>query len=198
MNRPSRTLTRGVTAGALGGLALAVWFLVIDLVEKQPFRTPSFLASAVLGHEQVQFHAGMIAIYTLIHFAAFIVVGLIVTWLLERTETPPHFLLGFVLGFLLFDLVFYLGVMATGVNVVRALGWPEVLVGNLIAGITLMGYLHYTGPGTVVSWRQVLRQHRVVREGLIAGVIGAVAVAVWYLAIDLTQGRVLFTPAALG
>ena len=198
MSRPGKTLTRGVTAGTLGGLALAVWFMVIDLVEKQPFRTPSFLASALLGHEQVQFHAGLIAVYTLIHFAAFILVGLVVTWLLERTETPPHFLLGMVLGFLLFDLVFYLGVMATGVNVVRALGWPEVLIGNLIAGITLMGYLHLTGPGTVVSWRQVLREHRVVREGLIAGLVGATVVAVWFLVIDLIQGRVLFTPAALG
>jgi hypothetical protein len=53
MNRPGKTLTRGVIAGSLGGLALAVWFMVIDLVEKQPFRTPSFLSSALLGHEQV-------------------------------------------------------------------------------------------------------------------------------------------------
>jgi hypothetical protein len=103
-----------------------------------------------------------------------------------------------VLGFLLFDLVFYMGVMVTGVNVVRALGWPEVLIGNLIAGVTLMGYLHLTGPGTVVSWRRVLREHRVVREGLIAGLVGATVVAVWFLVIDLIQGRVLFTPAALG
>src|SRR5215510_10625750 len=113
MNHPSKTLKRGIIAGIIGGLALAVWFLVVDVVQHQPFRTPAFLASAVLGHEQVQ-------------FAAFILVGLAVTWLLERTETPPHFLLGVVLGFLLFDLVFYLGVIATGVNVVRALGWPEV------------------------------------------------------------------------
>src|SRR5262245_21596645 len=198
MNHPSKTLKRGIIAGIIGGLALAVWFLVVDVIEHQPFRTPAFLASAVLGHEQVQFHAGLIAIYTLVHFAAFIIVGLAVTWLLERTETPPHFLLGVVLGFLLFDLVFYLGVIATGVNVVRALGWPEVLTGNLVAGIALMGYLHVTGPGTTVSWRQVLRQHRVVREGLIAGLIGAFVVALWFLAIDLTRGRVLFTPAALG
>jgi hypothetical protein len=94
--------------------------------------------------------------------------------------------------------VFYMGVVVTGENVVRALGWPEVLTGNLIAGITLMGYLHLTGPGTVVSWRQVLREHRVIREGLIAGLIGAGVVAVWFLVIDLIQGRMLFTPAALG
>src|SRR5262249_28177999 len=149
MDRPSQTLKRGAIAGILGGLALAVWFLVIDLIAHQPLRTPAFLASALMGRAEVQFSAGLIAVYTVVHFLAFIIVGLVVTWLIERTETPPHFLLGLVLGFLLFDLVFYLGVIVTGVNVVRALGWPEVLTGNLVAGITLMGYLHLTGPGTV-------------------------------------------------
>jgi hypothetical protein len=198
MRRPSQTLARGVIAGILGAVALAAWFLIIDTVEGQPFRTPAFIASAVLGRELVIPTGGLIAIYTIIHFAAFILVGLGVTWLMERSETPPHFLLGVILGFLLFDLVFYMGVVVTGVDVVRELGWPEVLVGNLIGGVALMAYLHATGPGTVVSWRDVLREHRVIREGLIAGLIGAVAVAIWFLVIDLVQGRVLFTPAALG
>ena len=42
------------------------------------------------------------------------------------------------------------------------------------------------------------RQHRVIREGLIAGLSAAFVVALWFLAIDVTQGRVFFTPAALG
>ncbi|HSL71200.1 MAG TPA: hypothetical protein VK864_13220, partial [Longimicrobiales bacterium] len=198
MSRPASTIKRGIIAGIIGGLALAIWFLVIDMVEQQPLRTPAFVASALLGRAPIQFDVGLVALYTALHFAAFILVGIAVTWLLERTETPPHFLLGMVLGFLLFDLVFYLGVVITGVNVVRTLGWPEVLSGNLIAGVSLMGYLHVTGPGTVVSWREVLRQHRVIREGLLAGAIGAVVVAVWFLIIDLAQGRIWFTPAALG
>ena len=35
-------------------------------------------------------------------------------------------------------------------------------------------------------------------EGLVAGLIGAAAVAGWYLVLDLFYGRLLFTPAALG
>lgn len=198
MIRISHTVTRGVIAGTAGALALALWFLFIDAMAGQPFRTPAFVASVLIGLQSPTINFGLVAMYTAMHFFAFIVLGIGISWLLERTETPPHFLLGMVLGFLLFDLMFYLGVMITGVNVVRALGWPEVLTGNLIAGIALMGYLHLTGPGTVVSWREVLQQHRVVREGLISGLIGAVAVVIWFLAIDLMQGRVLFTPAALG
>jgi hypothetical protein len=40
--------------------------------------------------------------------------------------------------------------------------------------------------------------HSVVREGVIAGVLGATAVAVWFFVVDLIGGRPLFTPGTLG
>src|SRR5436189_2683819 len=40
--------------------------------------------------------------------------------------------------------------------------------------------------------------NRILREGFIAGCIGAAAVAVWVLAVDLINGQPLFTPAMLG
>src|SRR5437667_10497865 len=40
--------------------------------------------------------------------------------------------------------------------------------------------------------------NRILREGFIAGCIGAAAVAVWFLAVDLINGQPLFTPAMLG
>jgi hypothetical protein len=42
------------------------------------------------------------------------------------------------------------------------------------------------------------REHSLVREGLIAGALGAASVAVWFLILDVMHGRVFFTPAALG
>lgn len=36
------------------------------------------------------------------------------------------------------------------------------------------------------------------REGLVAGVIGAAIVAAWFLVLDVMVGRLFFTPAALG
>lgn len=41
-------------------------------------------------------------------------------------------------------------------------------------------------------------RHSVVREGFIAGIIGAVIVAVWYFIIDLTAGAPLRTPQMIG
>ncbi|MEJ7809628.1 MAG: hypothetical protein WKG32_04340 [Gemmatimonadaceae bacterium] len=41
-------------------------------------------------------------------------------------------------------------------------------------------------------------RHNVTREGLIAGFIGATAVAVWFLIVDTVAGQPLHTPAVLG
>src|SRR5437773_9992461 len=39
---------------------------------------------------------------------------------------------------------------------------------------------------------------RILREGFIAGLIGAGAVALWFLIVDTIAGRPFFTPAMLG
>ena len=41
-------------------------------------------------------------------------------------------------------------------------------------------------------------ESRYVREGIIAGLIGAALVAVWFLIYDAARGRPLRTPALLG
>ena len=40
--------------------------------------------------------------------------------------------------------------------------------------------------------------HSVLKEGALAGMLGAFAVAIWFLALDVYQGRALFTPSVLG
>jgi len=39
---------------------------------------------------------------------------------------------------------------------------------------------------------------RVVQDGIIAGVLAAAAVALWFLALDTVRGRPLYTPSVLG
>src|SRR5688572_33038000 len=47
------------------------------------------------------------------------------------------------------------------------------------------------------EWRKVMDRHPV-REGIIAGIIGAMSVAVWFFIVDLVSGRLFFTPVTLG
>lgn len=194
----SDTLKRGTIAGLIGAAALAIFFLIIDTIQHTPFNTPIFVASTLLDLDSAQPTLLLLAIYTVVHFTAFVFVGIAVTWLLDAATIPPLMLLGLVLGFFLFDLIFYAGVIMTGTNVVRELGWPAVLAGNLIAGLSLTGYLSLSAPGEHPSVADILRDHRTIREGLMAGFAGAVAVMIWFLVSDVLNERSLFTPGALG
>ncbi len=42
------------------------------------------------------------------------------------------------------------------------------------------------------------QHHSNLREGLLAGLIGALVVAAWYFAVDLGRGELLYTPNVLG
>jgi hypothetical protein len=195
--RPGSNLARGAIAGLVAATALALWFLAIDAWQGEAFRTPMFLASSLLGLEA---EAGLasVAFYTVIHYLVFIVIGITAARFFDVLDARPGLLVGVVLGFLLFDFIFYAGVIISGTAIIEALGWPPVLIGSLIAGTTLAGTLAYLSDEPAVSWREVLREHRVVREALFSALIGAVAVALWFLVLDLVQGRPFFTPAALG
>lgn len=189
---------RGAVAGFCAAFAMAFWFLIVDAAAGMPFRTPAFLASALLGLPELTMDLRGIIMFTLLHFGVFMGVGMAVSWILSRVETAPNVLLGLVVGFLMFDLVFYLSVTVTGVDVIQQLGWPEVLVGNLIAGVTLLGMLHLTGATPPIMWWDYLAEHRIVREGIVSGLIGAAAVAFWFLLFDLARAEPFFTPGALG
>ncbi|MGH7481848.1 MAG: hypothetical protein ACRELV_06800 [Longimicrobiales bacterium] len=198
MKRPKSRIAQGAWAGALAAIAVAVWFLIIDIAGGQAFRTPAFLFAVLTGSPFVELGLARVATFTVLHFLAFTALGIAVALATASFRTVPGVLLGFILGFLLFDLTFYGSVWITGVNVALALGWPEVLAGNVIAGVTLLGALHVLGATRPVSWHEILDRHAVVKEGLVAGVLGASAVALWFLVLDVILGHVLLTPAALG
>jgi hypothetical protein len=191
-------VARGILAGVVAATVMAFWFLVVDSSQGQPFRTPNFLAGTLLGVDGLRMGIGPIILYTAIHYGVWVTVGLAAAWVLQHVETASPILLGMVLGFLLFDVVFYGGVAVAGVNVVQQLGWPEVLTGNLLAGVSLMAILHWSGETRKVTWWETLGANSVVKEGIVTGLIGAGVVAIWFFLFDLLRGRPFFTPGALG
>jgi len=198
VNRTTRVLVHGAIAGILAATSLALWFLVADSIADVPLRTPAFLAGALLGTGNAHPTAGVIIPYTLFHYAVFILLGIVIAWLVGSLPVLRGALTGVVVGFLLFDLLFYVGLLASGTNIIRALGWPLVLAGNVVAGIVMLGYLGLVGPVRGTGWLPALREHQTLRNGLITGLIGATVLAVWFLIVDAIASTVLFTPAALG
>lgn len=191
-------VTRGLIGGAVAATVLVIWFLVIDGLNGQPLRTPAFLASVLMGGESTAATFLRIGFFTVLHYAAFMAVGVVACWILDRFPTVPGTLVGAILGFLLFDLLFYGGVWATGTDVVGYLGWAEVLTGNVVAGVLMVGALGLLGPSRRPSWAILVARNDVLREGVITGLIGAVGVALWYLVLDVIGGHPLRTPGTLG
>jgi len=74
--------------------------------------------------------------------------------------------------------------------------WWAILLANLLAA---GGMLTYFFVGHRALGRALLGpRSRVAREGLVAGALGAGAVAVWFLLYDTAAGAPLRTPALLG
>jgi hypothetical protein len=193
-----RTISRGAVAGLLAATAVVAFFFVVDLARGQPLETPTFLAATITGTVPAAVGMGTLLLYTGVHYAVFIGLGILVAAIVASLALSPGLIVGLLLGLVFFDLMFYSGLIVAGVDVIRALGWPLVLMGNLLAGLVMSGWLRRTSPEHVVSWGEILRRHRIVREAVYSGLLGAGAVAVWFLVFDLATRGALFTPGALG
>src|SRR5216117_2820931 len=72
------------------------------------------------------------------------------------------------------------------------------MAANVLSGFVLMAYLHRASRNEGPFWLAALKGHPLLARGLITGLVGAVAVAVWFFVLDVVTGHPLRTPAALG
>lgn len=198
MAGPHHGVRRGAIAGLLGATVVALWFLIVDAIQGEPLFTPRFLAAVLFRTDPVAIDAGRLVAFTAFHYAVFVLIGIGAGAGLRRLPGVPGILLGLVVGVLFFDVMFYTSVVLTGIHIVRLLGWAEVLIANVLAGVVIMAYLDISRAIRARTWLDALRQHPRLREGAAAGAIGALLVAAWFLLIDLFQRQAFFTPAALG
>jgi uncharacterized membrane protein YphA (DoxX/SURF4 family) len=139
-------LRSGVIAGIIGATAIAVWFFLVDLVAGQAFFTPSTLGRAVFSvlgavpdSESAMVH---VIVYTIVHYAAFILVGIIAAAMVRLAGDEPSVLLGFVILFVAFEVGFYAFVaVLSQVTPLGGLAWWQVMLGNLIAAAAMGFYL---------------------------------------------------------
>jgi hypothetical protein len=139
---------------------------------------------------------GPILGYTLLHVLAFIAFGVVASALIAVSEQETTLFIAVVILFACFEMFFLGALGALGKSMVGALVWWAILIGNMLAAIVMLWYFfmgHRALPRTLVgAWGAVLS------EGVVAGLVGAAIVALWFLAIDTIHGEPLRTPQLLG
>jgi len=190
----------GVVAGAIGAAVVALWFLVLDAARGTPLLTPALLGAAVFygvtSPAGLTITAGPVIGYTVLHILAFVAFGIVAASLLAASEQEPPAFIAFVVLFAAFEVFFFAVLGAFGRSLLGALLWWAIFTGNLLASAGMLWFLLRAHPrlaSTLVgSWGAVLR------EGVVAGAIGAGVIMLWFLALDSLQGQPLRTPRLLG
>lgn len=140
----------GVIAGLLGAAGVAIWFLIVDTMSGRPFYTPAMLGTAMLslfgtpGAEGMMTH---VLVYTIIHGAAFIGVGLVLAFFVHEAEREPEVLAALIILFILFELGFYIATaLLAESQFFGRLAWYQVAIGNTIATLAMGIYMWKAHP----------------------------------------------------
>lgn len=152
---PRPLVREGVIAGVIGAAVIAVWFFFVDIIAGHALFTPATLGRGMLSvFGPVPAGQGdvlLVFLYTVFHFAAFIVVGLIAAMIVNLANREPSILLGFVVLFAAIEVGFYAFVgLLQHATPLGSLAWYNVMIGNVLAAAAMGTYL--------------LRAHPVLRE----------------------------------
>ena len=152
----TRLYQEGLIAGLVGAATVALWFLIIDVIQGRPLYTPTVLGASL-------FHRGaapwldsvpnfeMVLMFTWVHGLAFIVIGGIVARLLAFAERQPNMGFGILMLFVFFEFGFIAAAMLFAEPVLRALAWPAILVANLLAAAAMGSYFWLRHPNLRVQ-----------------------------------------------
>jgi len=153
----SGVYVEGLVAGLIGAATIAVWFFILDLYNGRPFYTPNVLGAAlslsgaVRESATVPMSMEFVIFYSWIHGLVFCVIGGLASKLLSLAERDLNYGFGILLLFIIFEFGFVAAAMMFAEPILRALAWPAVLVGNLLAASAMAVYFWRHHPKLRIS-----------------------------------------------
>jgi len=130
-------LREGILTGAVGALVVAGWFLVTDVLQGRPLSTPSVLGQVVLyGITDPTVTPPLLAptiAYTLLHFGAFALFGVMTVQLIHMALTSPLARFGLMITAVVFELFFFMVTYAVFTGTSYLFPWWSVLAANTLA-----------------------------------------------------------------
>lgn len=153
--------TEGLISGIIGATAVAAWFLIVDIVRGSPFFVPAGLGHALLhgaGVKGVEGRLALVIAYTVFHYVAFIIAGVIAATILRRSEQQPSLLVGALFLLVVFELGFLgLSSLIAMTSALGTSGWLLVSIGNIIAAVAMGLYLRKAYPAAGSELNAALR-----------------------------------------
>ena len=144
------TIREGVIVGALGATGVAAWFLIVDTIAGQPFFTPRILGEAVKSIVAPESFASpfvVVALYTVFHYAAFILAGIAIMGLIHGSARHIGLLAGMVILFVALEVLFYGFVLVLQLATpLEGIAWYQVGAANLVAAALMGRYLWMRHP----------------------------------------------------
>ncbi len=139
-----RTLTDGMTAGLIGALTVAGWFLMLDVDRGEPLATPALLGAVLLHGLRdpmaLTMTPRLIAEYSVIHFVAFITLGLVAAWLISAVERDPELGAGVLALFVFMEFFFLVLIGALSYAALETLVWWRIIMANFLASAAMSGF----------------------------------------------------------
>jgi hypothetical protein len=153
-------LQNGAVAGVLGALVVALWFLVLDSLQSQPFFTPSLLGSVLFSGarpEEIQsVNAVMVFAYTGLHGLLYLTAGTLLAWMFWEIDEHPQLGIILILLFVLSQAVLF-GLEVTIVpQLVGVLGAFSVALANVLSAISMFWLLLRRHPHLVQNLREAM------------------------------------------
>jgi len=142
-------LGEGSTLGVIGAITVATWFLILDLIAHRPFYTPSVLGQVILFGRETPAPGLVpeaIALYSFVHFAAFIGLGILVTQLVHLAARESVFRFLLLIIFVVFEVFFYAFTYVFFEGTRGIFPWWSMLAANTLAAFAMGLYVYLRHP----------------------------------------------------
>lgn len=157
MAEHSSSFGEGTDVGLVGGVVVAAFFLVIDLIAGVPLRTPSVLGQVLIfgdsGPEVQKALFGPAIIYTALHFIAFALLGIVLVKLVHLATDSSVVRFALLPFFLAFEVFFYGLISAVANDAQEIFPYWTILLANTLAALAMGIMLWRTHP----VFRRVVR-----------------------------------------
>jgi hypothetical protein len=134
----------GTDVGLIGGVAVALWFLVLDSLAGHPFQTPSLLGQMVILGDRTpdpELAFGAILLYTAFHFIVFSLLGMGLVALVHWGVDNPVVRYALLPVFLVFEVLFYGILLVLSQRTHELFPFWAVVSANTLAAVSMGLYL---------------------------------------------------------